>query len=98
MFKGEEEVCEVTPHSEAAGPRPVPTFGGKLTVSSLQRNKVVALPVVGTAASPELHNVVGALEHQQMKAGGIINFNTDTVKNLAATRVFLGDNLRRQGQ
>eukprot|EP00873_Tetraselmis_striata_P021828 jgi/Tetstr1/442092/TSEL_030251.t1 len=37
VFKGEEEVCEVTPHSEAT----VPTFGGKPIVSSVQLNKIV---------------------------------------------------------
>eukprot|EP00873_Tetraselmis_striata_P025161 jgi/Tetstr1/445425/TSEL_033207.t1 len=58
MFKGEEEVCEATPHSEAAAPR----LGGRV------------------------------LAQQQKRAGGIINHNTNAVKNLAATQAVPGDN------
>eukprot|EP00873_Tetraselmis_striata_P006302 jgi/Tetstr1/426566/TSEL_001642.t1 len=90
MFKGEEEVCEVTPHWEAA----VPTFGGnKPIVSSVQRNKIVSVPLAGTAASPKLHGFVGVLAHQQKRAGGIIKHNTNAVKNLAATQAVPGDNV-----
>eukprot|EP00873_Tetraselmis_striata_P008113 jgi/Tetstr1/428377/TSEL_018411.t1 len=77
MFKSEEAVCNVTPHSEAAS----------------HRNKVVALPHAGTAPSLELHGLVGVLKQQQKKAGGIIKQNTNAVKNLAATQVFPGDNV-----
>eukprot|EP00873_Tetraselmis_striata_P042188 jgi/Tetstr1/462452/TSEL_007449.t1 len=83
IFNGEEDVCEqVTPHSEAA----VPTFGGKPIVSSVQRNKVVEVPLAGTAASQELSATLGMLKQQQKKAGGIIKHNTNVVKNMAATR------------
>eukprot|EP00873_Tetraselmis_striata_P038218 jgi/Tetstr1/458482/TSEL_004336.t1 len=89
MFKGEEEVCEVTPHSEAA----VPTFGGKPIVSIVQRNKIVSFPLAGIAASPKLHGLVGVLAQQQKRAGGIIKHNTNAVKNLAATKAVPGDNV-----
>eukprot|EP00873_Tetraselmis_striata_P026717 jgi/Tetstr1/446981/TSEL_034439.t1 len=82
MFKGEEEVCEVTPHWEAA----VPTFGGKPIVSTVQRNTIVSLPLAGTGASPNLHGLVGVHAQQQKRAGGIIKHNTNAVKNLAAKR------------
>eukprot|EP00873_Tetraselmis_striata_P035223 jgi/Tetstr1/455487/TSEL_042316.t1 len=75
MFKGEEEVCEVTPHWEAA------------------THKIVSLPLAGTAASPKLHGLVGALAQQQKRAGGIIKHNTNAVKNLAATQAVPGDNV-----
>eukprot|EP00873_Tetraselmis_striata_P014507 jgi/Tetstr1/434771/TSEL_023822.t1 len=48
---------------------------------------VVAQPLAGTAASPELHGFVGML-----KAGGIIKHNTNAVKNPAATQALPGDN------
>eukprot|EP00873_Tetraselmis_striata_P041854 jgi/Tetstr1/462118/TSEL_007186.t1 len=89
VFKGEEEVCEVTPHSEAA----VPTFGGKPIVSSVQRNKVLLLPLAGTIASPELNATLGGLKQHQKKAGGIIKHNTNAVKSLAAKQAFAGDNV-----
>eukprot|EP00873_Tetraselmis_striata_P018314 jgi/Tetstr1/438578/TSEL_027129.t1 len=92
-FKGEEEVCEMTPHSEAVDRRPVPTIGGKPIVSSVQRNKVVALPLAGTAASPKLHGLVGVPKQQQKKAGGMIKHNTNAVKNMAATQAFPGNNV-----
>eukprot|EP00873_Tetraselmis_striata_P034737 jgi/Tetstr1/455001/TSEL_041859.t1 len=93
MFKGEEEVCEVTPYWEATDPRPSPTFGGKPIVSSVQRNKVVSPPLAGTAASPKLHGLVGVLAQHQKRAGGIIKHNTNAVKNLAATQAVPGDNV-----
>eukprot|EP00873_Tetraselmis_striata_P042187 jgi/Tetstr1/462451/TSEL_007449.t2 len=65
---------------------PVPTFGGKPIVSSVQRNKVVEVPLAGTAASQELSATLGMLKQQQKKAGGIIKHNTNVVKNMAATR------------
>eukprot|EP00873_Tetraselmis_striata_P018274 jgi/Tetstr1/438538/TSEL_027090.t1 len=78
----------------ARDPRPVPTFGGKLIVSSVQRNKVVSLPLAGTAASPKLHyGLVGVPAHQQKRAGGIIKHNTNAVKNLAATQAVPGYNV-----
>eukprot|EP00873_Tetraselmis_striata_P026844 jgi/Tetstr1/447108/TSEL_034546.t1 len=83
MFKGEEET-----------PRPVPTFGGnKPIVSTVQRNKIVSLPLAGTAASPKLHGLVGVPVQQQKRAGGIIKHNTNAVKNLAATQAVPGDNV-----
>eukprot|EP00873_Tetraselmis_striata_P007659 jgi/Tetstr1/427923/TSEL_017998.t1 len=89
MFKG-----EVTPHWEAADPRPVLTFGGnKPIVSSVQRNKIVSLPLAGTAASPKLYGLVGVLAQQQKRVGGIIKHNTNAVKNLAATQAVPGDNV-----
>eukprot|EP00873_Tetraselmis_striata_P040116 jgi/Tetstr1/460380/TSEL_000058.t1 len=91
MFKGEEEVFEVTPHWEAA----VPTFGGKPIVSTVQRKKVVSLPLAGTAASPKLHGLAGVLAQQQKRAGGIIKHNTNAVKNLAATQAVPGDNIHQ---
>eukprot|EP00873_Tetraselmis_striata_P009923 jgi/Tetstr1/430187/TSEL_020018.t1 len=72
-------------------PRPVSTFGIKLIVSSAQRNKIVSLPLAGTAASPKLHGLVGVLAQQQKRAGGIIKHNTNPVKNLAATQAAPGD-------
>eukprot|EP00873_Tetraselmis_striata_P017027 jgi/Tetstr1/437291/TSEL_002775.t1 len=93
VFKGEEEVCEVTPHSEAADPRSTPTYGGKPIVSDVQRNKVVSLPRAATAASPNFHGLVGVLKLQQKRASGIIKHNTNAVKNLAATQAFPGDNV-----
>eukprot|EP00873_Tetraselmis_striata_P003351 jgi/Tetstr1/423615/TSEL_001387.t1 len=91
MFKGEDEVCEVTPHREAA----FPTFGGKPIVSSVQRNNIVLLPLAGTAASPKVHGLVmGVLARQQKRSGGIIKHNnTNAVKNLAATQAVPGDNV-----
>eukprot|EP00873_Tetraselmis_striata_P021519 jgi/Tetstr1/441783/TSEL_030000.t1 len=74
MFKG-EEVCEVTPHWEAAA------------------QQIVSLPLVGTAASPKLHGLVGVLAQQQKRAGGIIKHNTNAVKNLADTQAVPGDNV-----
>eukprot|EP00873_Tetraselmis_striata_P038372 jgi/Tetstr1/458636/TSEL_004340.t1 len=71
----------------------VPTFGGKPIVSSVQRNKIVSLPLAGTAASPKLHGLVGVLAQQQKRAGGIIKHNTNAVKNLAATQAVPGDNV-----
>eukprot|EP00873_Tetraselmis_striata_P006293 jgi/Tetstr1/426557/TSEL_001633.t1 len=93
MFKVEEEVCEVTPHCGAADPRLVPTFGGKPIVSTVQRNKVVSLPLASTAASPKLHGLVGVLAQPQKRAGGIIKHNTNAVKSLAATQAVPGDNV-----
>eukprot|EP00873_Tetraselmis_striata_P045886 jgi/Tetstr1/466150/TSEL_010711.t1 len=92
---GKLEVCEVTPHLEAADPRPVPTSGGKTIVSTVQRNKVVSLPLAGTAASPKLHSLVGVLAQQlkSPRAGGIIKHNTNAVNNLAATQAVPGDNV-----
>eukprot|EP00873_Tetraselmis_striata_P021930 jgi/Tetstr1/442194/TSEL_030344.t1 len=89
MCKGEEEDCVLTPHSEAA----VPTFGGTPIVSSVQRNKAVALPLAGTAASPEFNATLGLLDLQQKRAGGIIKLNTNAVRNLAGTQAFPGDNV-----
>eukprot|EP00873_Tetraselmis_striata_P005080 jgi/Tetstr1/425344/TSEL_015793.t1 len=89
MFKGKEEVCEVTPHWEAAAP----TFGGKPIVSTVQRNKIVSLPMAGTTASPKLHGLVGVLAQRQKRAGGTIKHNTNAVKNLAATQAVPGDNV-----
>eukprot|EP00873_Tetraselmis_striata_P020228 jgi/Tetstr1/440492/TSEL_028818.t1 len=66
-------------------------FGGKLIVSSVQRNKIVPLPLAGTAASPKLHGLVGVLAQQHKRAGGIIKHNTTVVKNLAATQAVPGD-------
>eukprot|EP00873_Tetraselmis_striata_P018972 jgi/Tetstr1/439236/TSEL_027678.t1 len=74
-------------------PRQVPTFGGKPIVSSVQRNKIVSLPLAGTAASPKLHGLVGVLAQPQKRAGGIIKHNTNAVKNLAATQAVPGDNV-----
>eukprot|EP00873_Tetraselmis_striata_P044477 jgi/Tetstr1/464741/TSEL_009488.t1 len=74
-------------------PRSVPTFGGKPIVSSVQRKKIVSLPLAGTAASPKLHGLVGVLAQQQKRAGGIIKHNTNAVKNLAATQAVPGDNV-----
>eukprot|EP00873_Tetraselmis_striata_P010763 jgi/Tetstr1/431027/TSEL_002045.t1 len=71
----------------------VPTFGGKPIVSSVQRNKIVSLPLAGTAASPKLHGLVGVLAQQQNRAGGNIKHNTNAVKNLAATQAVPGDNV-----
>eukprot|EP00873_Tetraselmis_striata_P039429 jgi/Tetstr1/459693/TSEL_005048.t1 len=71
----------------------VPTFGGKPIVSSVQRNKIVSLPLAGTAASPKLHGLVGVLAQQQNMAGGIIKHNTNAVWNLAATQAVPGDNV-----
>eukprot|EP00873_Tetraselmis_striata_P018977 jgi/Tetstr1/439241/TSEL_027683.t1 len=72
----------------------VPTFGGKPIVSSVQRNKIVSLPLAGTAASPKLHGLVGVLAQQQKRAGGIMKHNTNAVKNLAAiTQAVPGDNV-----
>eukprot|EP00873_Tetraselmis_striata_P008875 jgi/Tetstr1/429139/TSEL_019101.t1 len=96
LFRGKatnnhtREVCKVTPHSEAA----VLTFGGKPIVSSVQRNKIVSLPLAGTAASPKLHGLVGVLAKEQKRAGGIIKHNTNAVKNHApaATQAVPGDN------
>eukprot|EP00873_Tetraselmis_striata_P002099 jgi/Tetstr1/422363/TSEL_013203.t1 len=105
VLKDEEEVCGVTPHSEAAHPRKVPMLGGKPIESSVQRssatlcpaavNRVVVLPPVGTAASPELHGFVGVLKQNQKKVGGIVKHNTNAVKNEAATQAFVipGDNV-----
>eukprot|EP00873_Tetraselmis_striata_P019204 jgi/Tetstr1/439468/TSEL_027901.t1 len=93
MFKGEEEISEVTPHWEAADPRPFPAFGGKPIISTVRRNKFVSLPLAGTAASPKLHGLVGVLAQQQKRAGGIIKHNTNAVKNLAATQAVPGDNV-----
>eukprot|EP00873_Tetraselmis_striata_P024145 jgi/Tetstr1/444409/TSEL_032298.t1 len=61
-------------------------------VSIAQRNKIVSLPLAGTAASPKLHGLVGVLAKQQKRAGGIIKHNTNAVKNLAATQAVPGDN------
>eukprot|EP00873_Tetraselmis_striata_P033570 jgi/Tetstr1/453834/TSEL_003998.t1 len=55
-------------------------------VSSVQRNKVVSLPLAGTAASQKLHGLVGVLKQQQKRVCGIIKLNTNAVKNLAATQ------------
>eukprot|EP00873_Tetraselmis_striata_P013779 jgi/Tetstr1/434043/TSEL_023187.t1 len=74
-------------------PRPIRTVGGKPIVSTVQRNKVVLLPLAGTAASPKLHGLVGVLTQQQKRAGGIIKHNTNAVKNLAATQAVPGDNI-----
>eukprot|EP00873_Tetraselmis_striata_P006793 jgi/Tetstr1/427057/TSEL_017262.t1 len=87
--QGEEEVCEVTPHSEAA----VPTFGGKPIVSSGQCNKAVSLPLAGTASLPKFHGLVAVSKQEQKSTGGIIKQNINAVKNLAATQAFPGDNL-----
>eukprot|EP00873_Tetraselmis_striata_P041569 jgi/Tetstr1/461833/TSEL_006912.t1 len=89
MVKDEEEVCEVMPLSEAAAS----TFGGKSIVSSVQRNKVVSLPMSGTAASPKLHGLVGVMAQQQKRAGSVIKHNTNAVKNLAATQAVPSDNV-----
>eukprot|EP00873_Tetraselmis_striata_P010450 jgi/Tetstr1/430714/TSEL_020506.t1 len=56
-------------------------------------NRIVELPLAGTAASPKLHSFVGELRHHQKKAGGIIKHDTNAVKNLAATQAFTGDNV-----
>eukprot|EP00873_Tetraselmis_striata_P025861 jgi/Tetstr1/446125/TSEL_033725.t1 len=73
--------------------RPVPTFDGKPIVSSVQRNKVVSLPLAGTAASPKPRGLAGVLAQQQNRAGGIIKHNTNAVKKLAATQAVPGDNV-----
>eukprot|EP00873_Tetraselmis_striata_P029937 jgi/Tetstr1/450201/TSEL_037240.t1 len=64
-------------------------------VSSVQRNKVVSLPLAGTAASsPKLHGLVmGVVAQQRKRAGGIIKHNTNAVKNLPATQAVPGDNV-----
>eukprot|EP00873_Tetraselmis_striata_P022218 jgi/Tetstr1/442482/TSEL_030582.t1 len=80
MFKGEEEVCEVTPHSEAAG------HGA--AVASLK-----STAGSGTAASLKFHGLEGVQKQQHKRAGGIIKHNTNAVKNLAATQGFPGDNV-----
>eukprot|EP00873_Tetraselmis_striata_P029040 jgi/Tetstr1/449304/TSEL_003819.t1 len=59
---------------------------GKPIVSSVQRNKIVSLPLASTAPSPKLHGLVGVLAQQQKRAGGIVKHNTNAVKNLAATQ------------
>eukprot|EP00873_Tetraselmis_striata_P009174 jgi/Tetstr1/429438/TSEL_019348.t1 len=60
-----------------------------------KRNKIVSLPLAGTAASPKLHGLVGVLAQQHKRAGGIIKHNA--VKNMAATQAVpdnvLGDNV-----
>eukprot|EP00873_Tetraselmis_striata_P034095 jgi/Tetstr1/454359/TSEL_041266.t1 len=65
----------------------------KPIVSNVQRNKVVSLPLAGTAASPKLHGLVGVLAQQQKREGGIIKHNINAVKNLAATQAVSGDNV-----
>eukprot|EP00873_Tetraselmis_striata_P028077 jgi/Tetstr1/448341/TSEL_035625.t1 len=66
----------------------------KPIVSTVQRNKIVSLPLAGTVASPKLHGLVlGVLAQQQKRAGGIIKHNTNAVKNLAATQAVPGDNV-----
>eukprot|EP00873_Tetraselmis_striata_P003754 jgi/Tetstr1/424018/TSEL_014629.t1 len=85
-FKGEEEVCEVTPYSGAAA------------LVGYAVNKVVPLPFAGTAASPELHGYVGVSDEAPSKEGGRHNqaptrINTNAVKNLVATQAFPGDNV-----
>eukprot|EP00873_Tetraselmis_striata_P039209 jgi/Tetstr1/459473/TSEL_004840.t1 len=62
-------------------------------VSSVHRNKVLALPLARTAASPKLHGLVGVLKQQQKREGGVIKDNTNAVKNLAATQAVPGDNV-----
>eukprot|EP00873_Tetraselmis_striata_P010882 jgi/Tetstr1/431146/TSEL_020858.t1 len=74
-------------------PRPVPTFGGTPIVSSVHLNKVVTLPLAGTATSPKLHGLMGVLAQQQKRAGGIIKHNTNPANNLAATQAISGDNV-----
>eukprot|EP00873_Tetraselmis_striata_P016370 jgi/Tetstr1/436634/TSEL_025430.t1 len=87
---GEEEIYEVTPHWGAA----VPTLGGKPIVSSsVQRNKIVSLPLAGTAASSKLHGLVGVLAQQQKRAGGIVKHNINAVKKTAAKQAVPGDNV-----
>eukprot|EP00873_Tetraselmis_striata_P007247 jgi/Tetstr1/427511/TSEL_017637.t1 len=76
-----------------ADPRPAPTSGGKPIASSVQCNKVVALPLAGTAASPKIHGLVGMLKQPLKRAGGFIKHNTNAVKNLAAMQAFPGDNV-----
>eukprot|EP00873_Tetraselmis_striata_P037192 jgi/Tetstr1/457456/TSEL_044040.t1 len=85
VFNGVEEVCEVTPHSEAAA------LVGYDISSAV--NKVVALPLAGTTALPKLHGFVAVRKHRHKKAGGIIKHSTNAVKNLAATQAFPGDNV-----
>eukprot|EP00873_Tetraselmis_striata_P003909 jgi/Tetstr1/424173/TSEL_014779.t1 len=62
-------------------------------VSTVQRNKVVSLPLAGTAASPKLHGLVGVLAQQQKRAGGIIKHITNAVKNMAPKQAVPGDNV-----
>eukprot|EP00873_Tetraselmis_striata_P009645 jgi/Tetstr1/429909/TSEL_019774.t1 len=96
MFKGEVEVCDVTPHSEAAvavsDPRPVPTFGGKPIVSSVKRS----WRCLGRAP-PHRHSsrqgFLGMLKQQQKEAAGSIKHNTNAVKNLAAMQAVSDDNV-----
>eukprot|EP00873_Tetraselmis_striata_P007876 jgi/Tetstr1/428140/TSEL_018192.t1 len=78
-------------------PHPVPTLGGKPIVSSVQRNKVAAPSLAGTAALPELHGFVGMLKQQQKKVGGIIKRITNAVKSMAATQASPGDNIDEGG-
>eukprot|EP00873_Tetraselmis_striata_P017551 jgi/Tetstr1/437815/TSEL_026455.t1 len=83
MFKGEQEGCEVTPHSEAAG-RSYPVFNATRSwrcrwQAPLRRQSSTAL--------------VGVLVQQHKRAGGIIKHNTNAVKNMAATQAFPGDNV-----
>eukprot|EP00873_Tetraselmis_striata_P035666 jgi/Tetstr1/455930/TSEL_042711.t1 len=81
-FKGKEEVCEVTPHSSSEAA--VHTFGGKPIVSSVQRTKVVSLPLAGTAASAKLPGLfAGVPARQKKRAGGIIKNNNNAVKKAA---------------
>eukprot|EP00873_Tetraselmis_striata_P006155 jgi/Tetstr1/426419/TSEL_016727.t1 len=61
-------------------------------------NKVVALPLAGTAASPELNATLRVLKQHQKKAGGSIKHNTNAVKNLAATQASLPRRQRQRGQ
>eukprot|EP00873_Tetraselmis_striata_P010697 jgi/Tetstr1/430961/TSEL_020716.t1 len=95
-FKGKEEVCEVTPHSSSEAA--VHTFGGKPIVWSVQRTKVVSLPLAGTAASPKLPGLfAGVPARQKKRAGGIIKNNNNAVKKAAhasaATQAVPGDNV-----
>eukprot|EP00873_Tetraselmis_striata_P002645 jgi/Tetstr1/422909/TSEL_013690.t1 len=56
-------------------------------------DKVVALPLAGTGASPELNATLVRLKQLHKKACGIIKHNTNAVKNLAATQALPGDNV-----
>eukprot|EP00873_Tetraselmis_striata_P020554 jgi/Tetstr1/440818/TSEL_029125.t1 len=67
---------------------PSGTFG-----ASVPRNKVVSLPLAGTAASPKPHGLVGVLKQHQERASDIIKHNTNAVKSPAATQAFPGDNV-----
>eukprot|EP00873_Tetraselmis_striata_P011525 jgi/Tetstr1/431789/TSEL_021284.t1 len=81
MFKGEEKVCEVTPHWEAAGSKDPPQPATPLS------------PLPHTAGNGSLGLSAPATWSNRRGRVGIIKHNPNAVKNLAATQAVPGDNV-----